>query len=172
MILLDYLQTRPDVDPARIGITGVSLGGMHSWLAAALDERIAVAAPMIGVQVRMPAAIRLLGTACYASRSLLSTCAAADVKQSTLGPHARGRVQIICAAAWGHNCWCALQCFGWAVENDAWHARVASIPKVFAAAAADMGRSEVEAEVVKAVWDRLLPGLLEVRRRLCCPCMR
>ncbi len=48
--LLDYLGTRPDVDAARIGITGVSLGGMHSWLAAALDTRIAVAAPMIGVQ--------------------------------------------------------------------------------------------------------------------------
>ena len=54
VILLDYLETRPDVDSARIGITGVSLGGMHSWLAAALDERIAVAAPMIGVQVRLP----------------------------------------------------------------------------------------------------------------------
>lgn len=49
-VLLDYLETRPDVDAARIGITGVSLGGMHSWLAAALDARIAVAAPMIGVQ--------------------------------------------------------------------------------------------------------------------------
>lgn len=29
---------------------GVSLGGMHTWLAAALDERITVCAPMIGVQ--------------------------------------------------------------------------------------------------------------------------
>ena len=42
-----------DVDGARIGITGVSLGGMHSWLAAAADARIAVAAPMIGVQARL-----------------------------------------------------------------------------------------------------------------------
>eukprot|EP00887_Chlorella_sp_A99_P002427 scaffold10.g2427.t1 len=48
--LLDYLETRPDVDTARIGCTGVSLGGMHTWLAAAADPRIAVAAPMIGVQ--------------------------------------------------------------------------------------------------------------------------
>jgi PhoPQ-activated pathogenicity-related protein len=31
-------------------MTGVSLGGMHTWLAAAADERVAVAAPMIGVQ--------------------------------------------------------------------------------------------------------------------------
>ncbi len=49
--LLDYLETRPDVDAARIGVTGVSLGGMHSWLLAAVDHRAAAAAPMIGVQV-------------------------------------------------------------------------------------------------------------------------
>ncbi|PSC67583.1 hypothetical protein C2E20_8740 [Micractinium conductrix] len=48
--LLDYLQQRPDVDARRIGCTGVSLGGMHTWLAAAADERIVAAAPMIGVQ--------------------------------------------------------------------------------------------------------------------------
>ena len=63
MILLDYLETRPDVDSARIGITGVSLGGMHSWLAAALDERIAVAAPMIGVQVGLFSLLHIAGHA-------------------------------------------------------------------------------------------------------------
>ena len=65
------LQTRDDVDPARLGVTGISLGGMHSWLLGALDTRVAVAAPMIGVQG-----------------------------------------------------------FGWAVEHDRWHARVASIQPV------------------------------------------
>lgn len=50
-ILLDYLEMRPDIDSTRIGMTGISLGGMHSWLTAALDERVSVAAPMIGVQV-------------------------------------------------------------------------------------------------------------------------
>ena len=48
--MCDLLQARPDVDPSRVGMTGVSLGGMHTWLCAALDERVAVAAPMIGVQ--------------------------------------------------------------------------------------------------------------------------
>lgn len=48
--LLDYLTSRPDVDASRIGMTGVSLGGMHTWLCAALDRRVAAAAPMIGVQ--------------------------------------------------------------------------------------------------------------------------
>mmetsp|Transcript_1770 Transcript_1770/g.6976 ORF Transcript_1770/g.6976 Transcript_1770/m.6976 type:complete len:365 (-) Transcript_1770:82-1176(-) len=48
--VVDMLLTRADVDPARIGATGVSLGGMIVWLAAAADERIAAAAPAIGVQ--------------------------------------------------------------------------------------------------------------------------
>ncbi|KAI7840401.1 hypothetical protein COHA_005832 [Chlorella ohadii] len=123
--VLDYLQQRPDVDAARIGVTGISLGGMHSWLLAVADDRIAAAAPMIGVQ---------------------------------------------------H--------FGWAVQQGKYHARVESIPLVFQAAAADMqadrqqqqqsadggdslplsngsGSYEVTPEVVAAVWDRLLPGLLE-----------
>ena len=56
-----------------------------------------------------------------------------------------------------------MQSFGWAVAHDAFHARVGSIPAVFAAAAVDMGRSSVTAEVVRAVWDKLLPGLLTVR---------
>lgn len=48
--LLDLLQARDDVDCSRIGMTGISLGGMHTWLCSAVDERVAVAAPMIGVQ--------------------------------------------------------------------------------------------------------------------------
>jgi len=50
MRLIDYLVTRSDVDPARIGLTGISKGGMETYLAAAVDPRIAVAVPMIGVQ--------------------------------------------------------------------------------------------------------------------------
>ncbi|KAL4440167.1 hypothetical protein ABPG75_003168 [Micractinium tetrahymenae] len=119
---LDYLQARPDVDAARIGMAGVSLGGMHTWLAAAADERVAVAAPMIGVQY-----------------------------------------------------------FGWAVRECRYQARVDSIPLVFQAAAADLalqhsaaaaarqqpasgscsGSGEVTPEVVTAVWNTLLPGMLE-----------
>ena len=50
MRLIDYLETRPDVDATRIGMTGFSKGGMETYLAAAVDPRIAVAVPMIGVQ--------------------------------------------------------------------------------------------------------------------------
>lgn len=48
--LLDYLSTRPDVDAERIGVMGISKGGMETYLAAAVDPRIAVAVPVISVQ--------------------------------------------------------------------------------------------------------------------------
>jgi len=48
--LVDYLVTRKDVDAARIGLTGISKGGIETYLAAAADPRIAVAVPYIGVQ--------------------------------------------------------------------------------------------------------------------------
>jgi fermentation-respiration switch protein FrsA (DUF1100 family) len=47
---IDYLETRGDVDAARIGVTGISKGGMETYLAAAVDPRIAAAVPVIGVQ--------------------------------------------------------------------------------------------------------------------------
>ena len=46
---LDYLETRPEVDRARFGVTGRSGGGAYSWWAAALDERIKAAAPTAGI---------------------------------------------------------------------------------------------------------------------------
>lgn len=46
---LDYLETRPEADPKRIGVTGRSGGGAYSWWIAALDERIACAAPTAGI---------------------------------------------------------------------------------------------------------------------------
>jgi len=42
---LDYLLSRKEVDPARIGLTGNSGGGTHTAYIAALDDRIHVAAP-------------------------------------------------------------------------------------------------------------------------------
>ncbi len=46
---LDCLQTRPEVDPERIGVTGRSGGGAYSWWIAAIDERIKVAVPVAGI---------------------------------------------------------------------------------------------------------------------------
>ncbi len=39
---LDWLVTRPDVDPARIATLGMSMGSTAAWWVAALDERINV----------------------------------------------------------------------------------------------------------------------------------
>ncbi|KAK8465547.1 hypothetical protein PHAVU_009G107301 [Phaseolus vulgaris] len=50
-VLADYLTKREDIDPSRIGITGISLGGMYAWLGAFYDTRYAVVVPIIGVQV-------------------------------------------------------------------------------------------------------------------------
>ncbi len=46
---LDYLKGRPEVDKKRFGVTGRSGGGAYSWWVAALDERIACAAPTAGI---------------------------------------------------------------------------------------------------------------------------
>ncbi|MDZ4849530.1 MAG: prolyl oligopeptidase family serine peptidase, partial [Pirellulaceae bacterium] len=46
---LDYLQTRSEVDPQRLGVTGRSGGGAYSWWIAALDERIQAACPVAGI---------------------------------------------------------------------------------------------------------------------------
>lgn len=46
---LDYLQTRSEVDPERLGVTGRSGGGAYSWWIAALDERIKAAVPVAGI---------------------------------------------------------------------------------------------------------------------------
>ncbi len=45
MTVIDYLQSRPDIDPRRIGATGNSGGGTQTSQLMALDHRIRVAAP-------------------------------------------------------------------------------------------------------------------------------
>jgi dienelactone hydrolase len=50
MRLIDYLGTRADVDPARIGVIGFSKGGIEAYLAAAVDPRIAATVSCIAVE--------------------------------------------------------------------------------------------------------------------------
>ncbi|MFI5455699.1 MAG: alpha/beta hydrolase family protein [Isosphaerales bacterium] len=45
---LEYLLSRKEVDQGRVGITGASGGGFNTWVTAALDDRIAVAVPVVG----------------------------------------------------------------------------------------------------------------------------
>jgi dienelactone hydrolase len=99
---LDYLQTRPDVDPERLGMIGTSMGGIETWLAASVDERVKVAVPLIGVQS-----------------------------------------------------------FRWSLENERWQGRARTIAAAHEAAAKDLGEPMVNAKVCRALWGKVIPGILD-----------
>lgn len=75
MRALDYLLSRPEVDPARVGITGNSGGGTQTSYLMSLDERIKVAAP-----------------SCYLTgfKALLGTIGPQDAEQNIFGQLAFG----------------------------------------------------------------------------------
>jgi dienelactone hydrolase len=54
---VDYLASRPEVDPARIGCAGLSLGGLRSVHLAALDDRIR-AAVVVGWMTSFPTQLK------------------------------------------------------------------------------------------------------------------
>jgi len=96
----DYLCTRPDVDANRLGMGGISMGGIETWMAASVDPRIKVAVPDISVQS-----------------------------------------------------------FKWSLEHDKWQGRVGTIKGAHQQAAKDLGDTAINQHNVKAVWDKILPGI-------------
>jgi hypothetical protein len=46
---LDYLETRPEVDPDRFGVTGRSGGAAMSWFSASVDKRLKAVVPVMGI---------------------------------------------------------------------------------------------------------------------------
>ena len=106
---IDYLQTRDDVDPKRIGLMGISKGGIETWLAGAVDERVKVAVPVI-----------------------------------------------------------AVQSFRWSLDNDQWQGRANTIAMSHKVAAADRGEAKVTRETCRALWTKVIPGMLD---QFDCPSM-
>lgn len=98
--LVDWLASRPDIDAGRIGMTGISMGGIETWMAAAVDTRIKVAVPII-----------------------------------------------------------AAQSFKWSLDNERWQGRAHTIWAAHQQAAAGLGDTAVNKSNVKALWDKLLPGI-------------
>ena len=45
---LDWLQTRPDIDPKRMGVAGISLGGMLAPLIVGVDQRVHYLVTIVG----------------------------------------------------------------------------------------------------------------------------
>ncbi|NQU41723.1 dienelactone hydrolase family protein [bacterium] len=46
---LTLIESRPEVDPGRLGVTGISWGGFTTWLVNGTDRRLKVAVPIYGI---------------------------------------------------------------------------------------------------------------------------
>jgi dienelactone hydrolase len=98
--LVDYLTTRADVEPSRIGMMGISMGGIETWMAASVDPRIKVAVPVISAQS-----------------------------------------------------------FQWSLTNERWQGRARTILNAHEQVAKDLGDTGMNSKNVKALWDKILPGI-------------
>jgi fermentation-respiration switch protein FrsA (DUF1100 family) len=55
----------------------------------------------------------------------------------------------------------AVQSLRWALEHDGWQGRARTIAAAHAAAASDLGEPEVNQRVVRALWSKIMPGILD-----------
>ena len=68
----DYLETRPEIDSTRLGVTGASGGGLQTFYAGAVDERFQAVMPAVALwpmsELAMNSIIRAT-TGCRTSRA-------------------------------------------------------------------------------------------------------
>jgi dienelactone hydrolase len=99
---VDFLETLSYVDAKNLGMIGFSMGGIETWMAASVDDRIKVTVPAIGVQS-----------------------------------------------------------FRWSVDNNKWQGRANTISGAHKTASKDLGEPEVNAKVCRALWSKVIPGILD-----------
>lgn len=118
LIALDYLSTRPEVDPARIGAAGMSMGSTRTWWLMALEDRVkagvgvccltryrdlieAQALHEHGFYYFVPGILRHFDTealiACIAPRAFLSLAGALDGGSPLAGIR---KIEQVAASAW------------------------------------------------------------------------
>jgi len=94
--VLDFLESLPEVDPTRIGVTGASGGGTQTFILSAIDDRVTVAAPVCMVSSIMQGgcpcenapALRIETNnmeiaACFAPKPMLLVSASGDWTRHT-----------------------------------------------------------------------------------------
>jgi len=54
----------------------------------------------------------------------------------------------------------AVQSLAWSLENNKWQARANTVKEAHLAVAKTLGKKEIDAEVCRALWNKVLPGIL------------
>jgi len=122
--LLDEVQKRYRIDPNRIYITGLSLGGYGTWaLAEAIPERFAAIAPVCGGgdPSRAGAMKKLPVWAFHGEKDLLVPVEESSVMVEAL-KRAGGNVKFTVYPDKGHDCWTATyenpELYRWFLEHE------------------------------------------------------